>query len=198
MNNKNYTQTPNKLLEKLAKTKLSNYEFRCICVVVRKTFGWRKEKGDYISLSQFVKEIGIKKSHVCRTLRRLIKRKILIKREKKLAINLNFNEWIELPNQVTVTKLGPKVTSLSNKIASLGTYKIHLSKNNKQKKDNFSSNEELLVAYKSGDRRYKPFYHDNPMRYFKDSNRWEVCENGEWKEFAGSEKEIEFKKKKDF
>lgn len=59
----------------------------------------------------------------------------------------------------------------------------------------FSSNEELLTAYKEGKRDYRPFYRGNPMRYYKDQNRWEVLENGEWLEFNTGEREITFQEK---
>ncbi|MEM3609740.1 MAG: hypothetical protein QW076_02425, partial [Candidatus Anstonellales archaeon] len=41
----------------------------------------------------------------------------------------------------------------------------------------------------------KPYYKGNPMR--KNFGRWEVLVNGEWRIFAGSEKDIVYKEYKD-
>ena len=189
----NYTKIPNEILGALAKTKLSNYEFRYIWVVLRKTFGWNK-KYDYISNSQFVKETGMKKYHVWRTEKRLTWRKIVTKRGNKIGLNDNYGEWKELPKGATVTKSGIRVTNSGKKVAKEGGHKEHLPNNTKQRKNDFlSSNKELVELYKKGDRRRKPFYRGNPMRWFKYQNRWEVFENGEWLEFAGLESEIEWR-----
>lgn len=190
---KNYTKIPNEILEALAKTRLSNYEFRCIWVIIRKTFGWRKES-DYISNSQFVKKTGIQKYHIWRTLKRLIWRKIVTKRGNKLSLNINYGEWKELPKGAIVTKEGIRVANSGKKVANKGGHKEYLPNNTKQRKETLSF-KEILEAYKKGDRGYKPRFRGNPMRYFKDQGRWEVCENGEWLKFAGSESEIEWEKR---
>lgn len=121
MEEKNYIKIPNEILEALARTRLSNYEFRFIWVLLRKTFGWNK-KSDYIANSQFVKETGIKKPHISRTKKRLIWRKIVAKRGNKLSLSANYGEWKKLPIQVTVTNRGHKVTKV-------GGHKEHYTKN---------------------------------------------------------------------
>lgn len=56
---------------------------------------------------------------------------------------------------------------------------------------NFSL-KEIIEDYKRGEKReYKPYFRDNEMRWSQ--NKWWVIENGEWKEFAGRESEIEWK-----
>jgi len=189
---KNYTKIPNEILEALAKTKLSNYEFRYIWVLLRKTYGWNK-LSDYISPSQFVKETGIKKYHIWRTEKRLIWRKIVTKRGNKLSLNTNYGEWKELPKGAIVTKEGIRITNSGKKVTNGGGHKEYLPNNTKQRKDDLLSFKELAEAYKRGDRSKKPFFRGNPMRWLKYQNRWEVFENGQWLEFAGSEKEIEWR-----
>ena len=190
---KDYTKIPNEILEALARTRLSNYEFRCIWIIIRKTFGWNKPS-DYISNSQFVKKTGIKKYHIWRTLKRLQWRKIVTKRGNKFSINTNYGEWRELPKGATITKSGIKVAKSSKKVTELGGHKEHLPNNTKQRKEVFSSKEKV-GAYKRGERwNERPYYRGNKMRYYKDSDKWEVFENGEWLKFAGSEEEIEWKR----
>lgn len=72
------------------------------------------------------------------------------------------------------------------------TDKIRTRKDKEEKRDS-SSNKELTTAYKEGKRNFKerPFYLGNPMRWSQ--NKWWVIEDGEWKEFALKEDEIEWK-----
>ena len=125
---KNYIKLSNEILEVLARTKLSNYEFRYLWVVIRKTLGWNKVS-DYISNSQFVKETDIKKYHIWRTEKRLIWRNIVTKRGNKLSFNTNYGEWRKLPIGATVTNSGIKVTNLGKKVTNRGGHKEHSTKN---------------------------------------------------------------------
>jgi len=190
----NFTQIPNKILEALAKTKLSNYQFRYICFLLRKTYGFHKTK-DYISNSQFVEGTSIRKQNINRVQKQLIERKIVIKRDYKLRINKNLAEWKKSnPKRLPVISGDNRVISGASKVISGEAYKIK-DQNKRPKEIQPLSSKELVELYKKGDRRYKPFYRGNPMRYYKDQNRWEVSENGEWLEFADSEGKIEFKNK---
>jgi len=202
---KNFSKIPNDLLEVLAKTRLSNYEIRCILVILRKTFGWNK-KEDYISLSQFARKMGVRKSHVWRTLKRLEWRKIIKRNNKKIAINFNYQEWRELPRGATITKSGVKVANSGKKVADLRNYKKHFTKEIIQKKENSSSFSEKTIKEleKEGftwegsflkdkfGKKWKPHFKNYEMRWAQ--RKWWVLQNGEWLEFVGSEKEIEWKK----
>jgi len=202
--NKNFSKIPNELLEILAKTYLSNYECRCLMVILRKTFGWNK-KEDFISLSQFAQKTGIRKNHVWRTLKRLESRKIIKRNEKKISINLNYQEWRGLPKRVTVTKSGINATNLDEEVARIGEYKKHLQNKAKQKKERSFLKRKMIeqlkkegfvlegsyLVDKTGNK-YKPHFWNNEMRRAK--GKWWVLQGGEWFEFAGSEKEIEWRK----
>jgi len=59
-----------------------------------------------------------------------------------------------------------------------------------QKKGGLSF-KELADAYKKGERKYKPLFLGDEMRWSQ--NRWWVIKNGEWFEFAGKEAEIEWR-----
>jgi phage replication O-like protein O len=109
-----YTKIPNEILEALARTKLTAYESKYIHALLRKTFGWNK-LSDYIANSQFAQLTGMRRPHVCRTQKHLIKRGIVTQRGNKLSINKSFDQWKELPHRVTVTPLGNSVTPLGNK-----------------------------------------------------------------------------------
>ena len=188
----NYVKIPNEILDVFAKTKLSNYELRCLWLVLRKTIGWNKPS-DYISNSQFVKETGIKKYHIWRTRKRLIWRNIVTKRGNKLSINLNYGEWRELPKGATITKSGIKVANLGKKVANRGGHKEHSTNNTIQRKDNPLSYKERINLYERGSRDYKPFFRGEEMRFSQ--SKWWLIKGGEWIEFAGGEyfKEIEWR-----
>jgi len=75
----NYTQTPNTFFDDIAKT-LKEGELRVLLVIMRQTFGWRKE-WDYISISQLMRKTGMERMAVLRSLKGLIEKKIVIKRK---------------------------------------------------------------------------------------------------------------------
>jgi len=105
-----FTRIANGILEKLITINLSSYQTRVLLYIIRKTYGFNK-KEDWISTSQIVKATGIHKAHVSRTKKELLMRKIVTSSGNKIAFQKNSRLWCELPNQVTVTKSGNKVTS---------------------------------------------------------------------------------------
>ena len=87
-----HTDIANEILEAMAKTHWSGYEIQIVLYLLRKTYGWHK-KEDWISLSSFSKATGIDHTSVCRTIKKLIKRNILIKINGKLQFNKNYDDW---------------------------------------------------------------------------------------------------------
>ena len=90
----------------LAKTYMSSYESQIIWAIFIKTYGWNK-KEDWISNSQFVELTDMHKSHVSRTVKKLIKRKIVTQTGNKIAFQKNSKLWKQLPKQVTEVKKLP-------------------------------------------------------------------------------------------
>lgn len=119
---KTYCPIKNSIAEALARHRLSSYESSVLWVVIRKTYGWTTKDGtrkteDRISLSQLSEATGIPTSHVSRTVKLLILRRIITQRGKFLGVNKHTEEWTEagrkdlrranLPNGVTeVTQRG--------------------------------------------------------------------------------------------
>ena len=97
-----YTQLPNSLLEALTKIRISGEEWQCLCLILRKTYGWHKQE-DWISNSLFVKATGIKKQNVNRALKKLIKKNIVIKKDYMgkpiYSLLENNNTWVALPKK---------------------------------------------------------------------------------------------------
>ncbi len=71
-----FIQIPREIAEALAKTKLSQNESRLVWVVLRKTYGWHKDK-DWISYSQFQKKTRRDRSNLNKAMKRLVKRHIV-------------------------------------------------------------------------------------------------------------------------
>ena len=127
----------NEIVEALAKTYLSSYESQVLWAIFRKTYGWHK-KEDWIPISQLMRITGIHKSHVSRTLKKLIRRSIIIKKNKKLSFQKNYEKWQKLPIQVTNKKLPIqdkklpkqviKVTQMGSKVTQIGGLKRNSSK----------------------------------------------------------------------
>jgi len=187
-----YIKIPNEILEALARTRLSNYEFRYIWVLLRKTWGWNKPS-DYIANSQFVQATGVKKWSISKIQKRLIWRKIVAKRGNKLSFNTNYGEWKELPIGTTVANLGQKVANRDNKVANLDGHKRH-SPNDTKQTTSYSLNQYLENKEKGRRIIKKPYFLGDPIVWSSIKRKWFVVDGyGEWREWAGEEKEIEWK-----
>ena len=94
-----HTKIANEILDTLAKTYLSSYESQFLWFLFRKTYGWN-QKNDRISVSQIVKGTGIRQSHVSRTKKKLIERKIVTQTGNKIGFNKYWSQWMDIPKQV--------------------------------------------------------------------------------------------------
>jgi phage replication O-like protein O len=87
-----HTDIANEIMEAMARTHWSGYEIQIILFLLRKTYGWHK-KEDWISLSSFEKATAIDHTSICRTIKKLINRKIIKKDKKKMSFNKDYDEW---------------------------------------------------------------------------------------------------------
>ena len=100
-----YARVANELLEAMARTRLSDYESRCAHFLLRKTYGWLNRNGnskkeDIISLGQWSNGTGIRRTHVPRTLDRMVERNIfqktIVTRYNKQVIFWSLNKYYSL------------------------------------------------------------------------------------------------------
>ncbi len=68
----------NEIFDALARTRIPGEARQVLDFIFRKTYGWHK-KEDAISLSQFEKGTGLKRSNVCQSIKRLIEMNIIYK-----------------------------------------------------------------------------------------------------------------------
>lgn len=100
-NGNGFTAIPNEVMEALCKTELSGQEFRIALLIIRKTFGFRKDD-DKISLSQMSKATGIDHIRCSKITASLQTMKILSVTEniagvgKTYRINTNLDQWLTI------------------------------------------------------------------------------------------------------
>ena len=129
----------NEIVEVLAKTYLSSYESQVLWAIFRKTYGWHK-KEDWITNTQISNMTGIAESHISRTIKKLIRRNIIIRNGKKLSFQKDYEKWEKLPKQVTNKKLPIqdkklpkqviKVTQMGQEVTQTGIHKRNSYKRN--------------------------------------------------------------------
>lgn len=99
LENGEFTQIVNEVLEKLVRVGLLGSEYQVVLFVIRKTWGWRK-KEDYISLTQFEQGTGLTRPTIIKTIKNLVLMKILVKgsllgkQGNTYKFNKYWKEWL--------------------------------------------------------------------------------------------------------
>ena len=130
------TDIANEIVEAIMKIHLSGYENRVLWSIFRKTYGWHK-KEDWITNSQISEMTNIAESHISRTMKILIQRKIVTKNGKKLSFQKNYNLWVKLPKMVSKQKLpiqDKKLPKMVNEVTKNGIKKLPKMVDTKQTK----------------------------------------------------------------
>ena len=145
-----YTPIANEILEQLARVNLTSYQWRVLLVLLRKTYGWNK-KEDAISLSQFVVSTGIKRPHICRSLKELSGKHIVTQLGNgyitKYMFQKDFDKWKSLPNRVKVVPDGVMGSPpLGNKPVPRGGHTKDI-KDNIQKKGTIPNKDEVVLFF---------------------------------------------------
>lgn len=103
----NFTRIHNTILERLAITKLSGTEFRCLLYLLRQTYGYGK-KEDRIGLTQWAKNTGMQRQNVWEVLNSLKEKHIIYvidngpKRAQTWGFNKYFEQWNTSVDDTTV------------------------------------------------------------------------------------------------
>jgi phage replication O-like protein O len=133
---------PNDILDTLILCGLPKEKRKVLDFIIRKTWGWRKEK-DQIANSQIVKATGLKRQNVQRALKWLEANNVIFvitsdyKRIKTIGINRKFKSWkIYRANSKNVTtgdykKASPVITNGSKMSSSV----MHTKENINKKKE---------------------------------------------------------------
>ena len=106
-----HTRIANEILDALMRTYISPNQWQILVCIVRKTYGYKK-KVDYIANSQIQHATGLGKSVVCRALRELRERNIIIRTGKVSGIQKDWEKW-----KVSSTA-NPSVANQDEKVSS--------------------------------------------------------------------------------
>jgi phage replication O-like protein O len=90
---KGFTRIANEILEHLSHPGINGSEYRILLVVLRKTFGFNKQK-DMISLSQYENTTKMGRKQVVETIKDLVGKRILVKENNVYKFNKNWEEWV--------------------------------------------------------------------------------------------------------
>ena len=122
---KGYTRIANELLDALCRTHINGAARQVLDVIFRKTYGFHKTEDD-ISLSQFCDATCLDRKEVCRALKILISRKIVIKNPtpytNKYGIQKDFTKWgvvAILPPRTRIATPSGKIATQSSGISAI-------------------------------------------------------------------------------
>ncbi len=120
-----YTGIANEIMDKLCELKLSGSQWQIIMCVFRATYGWNK-KEDYISLSQFEQKTGISRQEICKKIKLLVSRRLLLVNKctlsNRYSFNKNWEQWVvnKCTTQSTNAQRGSQQTH--NKVVNKRTH----------------------------------------------------------------------------
>lgn len=160
----------------------------------------------FASMNFLAKKMGVDKKSVSKTITKLLTRKWIVETEKTKVRGgsvrtfviidlwkLNMDNY-ESGRQITTPESGSINQESGSNIPESGR-KTDTSKiNNKidNKNDEFFKN--VAAGYKNGERKYRPFYQENRMRWVEEKRKWFVINKyGEWLEYADKESKIEWR-----
>jgi phage replication O-like protein O len=84
----NYTQFPNSILDSM--DKMGDAEWRVVCAICRKTFGWHKYE-DLLSISQFMKLTGMSNSGVIQGVEQAIEHGFIVRKSSGQSFKYRLN-----------------------------------------------------------------------------------------------------------
>ena len=88
-----FTEIANEIIEHLILPGTNGQELKLILFTIRKTYGFHK-KQDKISLSQFQKALQVKRANICRIIKSLVAKRLLLKEKNLYKFNKNWEQWI--------------------------------------------------------------------------------------------------------
>jgi phage replication O-like protein O len=137
----------NELAEHFARVNIPGEEWRILWVLWRKTWGWkdgdRRKDWDWISVSQFERMTGMKRTNCHRALKSLLAKRLILQEENKLKFNQNYEQWVLAKRlQVLVNRL-QSVSQKTNETVSQKT-------NYKRKKETIQKKGDLSLSFLEG------------------------------------------------
>jgi len=108
-----YFSLANELAEQFALKNIPGNEMRILWVVLRKTWGWKKD-WDQIAFSQFKEATGMKNGNVSRALKAVVAKRLLIESQNGYKLNQNHEEWL-IAKRLPGSQKAPKSSQKASK-----------------------------------------------------------------------------------
>ena len=195
---KYFTQIPNMIVNHSTAYEQSLY------LIMKRLAG---EGGQcFASMNFLAKKMGVDKKSVAKTITKLLARKWIVETEKTKVRGgsvrtfviidlwkLNMDNY-ESGRQITTPESG-SINQESGSIIPESGRKTDTKKiNNKIDNNNEEFFKNVATGYKNGERKYRPFYQENRMRWVEEKRKWFVISKyGEWLEYADKESKIEWR-----
>ena len=152
-----YLKIANIIIDKLIAYHLSPSEMKCVLFIIRKTYGYNK-KEDMIANSQFCDATGLDKSNVCRAIRGLIDKRVVVKNDNTrittYGFNKHYSKWKVLSKTTTVVKndnkLLSKMTNTKDNYTKDNKENIQKKSNGRFKKPSLEEIKEYCLERKNG------------------------------------------------
>jgi phage replication O-like protein O len=91
-----FTRIASELLDAIIRFDFSKREYQVLLAVIRKTYGYGKKEDD-LGISQITKMTGLHKTHAAKTVRDLINKDVLYRKDGQFAhivgLNKNYTKW---------------------------------------------------------------------------------------------------------
>lgn len=146
---KGYTKISNEILEALGRTRIAGEARQVLDVIFRKTYGFNKKR-DRISLSQFVLATGLKRSNVCRSIKKLIDIKMIIKIDTPIGevylVQKDFDQWKPLSKKIIVRGVSKVITDIIKNDNKVVSKMIHTKERNKITKEKTSFKKKIDIS----------------------------------------------------
>ena len=112
-----YIRIATELWEALIQYRIPGEQRQVLDFIIRQTYGWQRKEAP-ISLDEFCQYTGIVKPNVCRSIRWLIDKNMIIKNDNydipTYCINKKYKSWKSLSKKITLSKMITKVIKNDN------------------------------------------------------------------------------------
>jgi len=150
-----HTKIANELMEAFCKLKLSPNESQIVWCVLRKTYGWHKTE-DSISLTQFQEATKLSRANVCRAIKKLVSKQLLLVAKQLPAnsykLQKDWEKWVS-----------SSYSASSSHLATTLVAKQRLALVAKQRHTKESIKETIQKKLVSKDTKENPIEYGNPQ-----------------------------------
>lgn len=193
-----YMKIANEIQDALARIRISGEAYQVLNVILRQTYGYNR-KEDKISLNFFCQKTGLKKSHVCMSIKKLVEMNLITEKGNEsrepntYEFTKDFEKWKSLPKKVTLPKKVITITEKGNE----KHFALYISKDNtkdnmraklatpKMDKKNADDEHPMTRTEFVKKMRESPQGHMKFLAEYADEKKINFQTKGQWRMFIG-------------